>query len=79
MPRLYGLGFQYLQSILNYSTYSWTTPVSGTIYAINDPLQNAIPVPAGSQFYFEQSRHYGELYIKVNSASILLHNRNFMF
>lgn len=79
MPRLYGLGFQYLQPELKYSTYSWVTPVSGKIYALNDPLQNAIPIPAGSQFYFQQSGDYGDLYIKVNSASIPLHNRNFMF
>lgn len=79
MPKLYGLGFQYLQPELKYSTYSWVTPVSGKIYALNDPLQNAIPVPAGGQFYFQQSGDYGDLYIKVNSASIPLHNRNFMF
>lgn len=79
MPKLYGLGFQYLQSPLGPSTHSWTVPVSGTIYAINDPSQDAMPIPAGSQFYFQQSGAFGTLYIKVNSASIALHNRKFMF
>ena len=79
MPRLYGLGFQYLRPTLKYSAYSWVTPVSGTIYMLNDPLGNPIPVPAKAIFYFQESGSAIKLYIKVNQASIELSNYSFMF